>query len=106
MDHDLHYQTADLGVADPAGSKGFIYLGKTYRIPKEECGTKRDIPEWETHPNELLKPVVLKGPPWAREETWRMEPVPRAPIERTEVFDQDSGDLLILWRIPYRSVRP
>jgi hypothetical protein len=80
-------------VAPTAGRGPTRYFGAVYRIPKSDYGTIRQL-EWERTPGELL----AAAPPGDRPPLRR---VVTAAIERLEVCDQDTGDIWVMYRVPY-----
>ena len=69
------------------------YFGAVFRIPRSDYGTARQV-EWEPTPNELL----AEAPASAGAPAQRV--LSRA-IERVEVCDRDSGDIWVMYRVPY-----
>ncbi len=90
------YQTADRGFADPRGERGLSYVGVTYRIPRCDHDTIRQL-EWERPPHELIEPIC-------RDDGSTLLPEPDAVIERFDTVDRDTGDMLVMYRIPCRTV--
>ncbi|MFP4143605.1 MAG: hypothetical protein ACLFV3_00525 [Phycisphaeraceae bacterium] len=87
------YQSVNCGFANPSGHKPMTYFGKVFRIPKSEHGTVRQL-EWEMSPRDLERQVRLgDGTQIGRAE--------EAAIERLEIYDQDSGDVWVMYRVPY-----
>jgi len=84
---DIFYQSTVRGFAFPEGGH-VVYYGKVYRIPRADF--PHNMLKHETEPEDLLKDIE------------DAEPVPGAVLERHEVFDQDTGDVWVMWRIPYR----
>jgi len=89
----LYYQPTSRGLANPDGSRPVRYFGTVYRIPRSEHGTIRQL-EWETAPRELCRELHA-----ADGSTLR---TPHQNItERFEVFDQTTGDVWVMYRVPY-----
>lgn len=99
----LRGMASDTGEASAAlqqiegGLKDVLYYGKVLRIPRAEYGKDPS----EEGSREIDFDALLIDIE-AKDDGEKMEPVPGAIIERYEVFDQDSGDVLVMWRIPYR----
>ena len=82
------------GSVDPAAGVGVArYFGAVYRIPKSEYGTIRQL-EWERPPAELLAAAPAGAGSGLRR-------VRTAAIERLEVCDQETGDIWVMYRVPY-----
>lgn len=85
-------QSAGRGKANPSFVPQRLYYGKVMRIPlreyqhPEHSFNRRDL---FGNVSSLLQPKVH----WT--------PAPRGPIERYEVIDIDTEDVLVMWRIPY-----
>jgi len=84
------YQSTIRGKASDKGD--MVYFGKIYRVPRAAYGKMEQavLDGLETDPEDLLIDIG------------DAEPVQGAIIERYEVFDQDTEDILVMWRIPYR----
>jgi len=87
------YVPVSHSVAPAPGADAARYFGAVYRIPKADYGTIRQL-EWERTPDELL----AAAPPRAGRPMRRL--AARA-IERLEVCDQDTGDIWVMYRVPY-----
>ncbi len=96
----VYYQSTSRGQANPDGPPNVVYFGKTYRIPKRDAGDGYAQRKWEVDPAHLAKPIQLPG------SGVQYAPIPGAIIERHEVLDTDTGDLLVMWRIPFRELPP
>jgi len=91
----MFYQSALRGVANPHRVRKVVYYGKVYRVR-----TPHTKPPGGAHRLKLearMLEELLKERPGC-------EPVPGAPIERYEVFDRDTGNCFIMWRVPYQLV--
>lgn len=88
----LYYQPATRGLANPDGARPVRYFGAVYRIPRSEHGSIRQL-EWETSPAELRGDVTDGGVP--------MRCVDNTVMERFEVIDPESGDVWVMYRVPY-----
>lgn len=86
----VFYLSVSQGISNPQGQEPITYHGKVYRIPRSEHGTIRQL-EWEMKPEELLRGMGSNE-----------EPVGGGVIERFEIFDQDSGDVWVMYRVPCR----
>lgn len=91
---DLLYQSPHRGMEYGGGKSAVTYFGVTYRIPQSQRGTVQQL-EWEQSPRELLRPVTL-------DDGSTIAPVDEGAIERIETLDQATGDLLVMYRIPYQ----
>lgn len=96
----VYYQSTGRGRANPDGRPGVVYFGKTYRIPRRDAGDGYAQRKWEVDPADFAKPLQLPG------SGTRYAPVPDATFERFEVFDAVTGDLLVMWRIPFEESPP
>lgn len=92
MEGTVMYHDTKRGVQNPRGSGGIVYCGVTFRVPRADANTIRRL-EWETPPAELTEPIDL---PDGRQ----LMPMTRGIIERFESIDRDTGDLLVMYRIP------
>lgn len=80
-----------------AGGKieGALYFGAVYKVPAAV---------WKSGGFEAW--IMETYPPQAYEKIPGMEPVPGGNPELIEVYTPDaSGDLWVMWRIPYREAR-
>jgi hypothetical protein len=84
----VFYLSVTQGITNPQGKEPIAYYGKVYRIPRSEHGTIRQL-EWEMKPDELLGGMGQDG-----------EPVGGGVIERFEIYDRDSGDVWVMYRVP------
>jgi hypothetical protein len=89
------YQSVNRGFSHPDGSEPITYFGVSFRIPRSDHATVRQL-EWEVPPAELCETLHLK-------DGRTLEPVLDDVIERFETIDQQSGDVLVMYRIPYRT---
>lgn len=87
----VFYQSTRRGLANPDGSAPVTYYGRVYRIPASQHGTIQQL-EWELSPIELLN--VPDGQPLERSAD--------DAIERLEVIDQQTGDVWVMYRVPFR----
>ncbi len=85
----LVYISPQKGITQARTGEALRYYGKVTRIPREELG-KGSALTYDAHPEELLQD--LKD----------AEPVAGGTVEQYEVEDMETGDLLIMWRVPYR----
>ncbi|MHB1157610.1 MAG: hypothetical protein ACYC26_12340 [Phycisphaerales bacterium] len=97
MTGTVFYQPLHHGMQNPTGSAAITYVGTTYRIPRSEHNTIRQL-EWETPPNELIDDITL-------DDGCVLQPDRQGIIERFETLDRDTGDLLVMYRIPCRKKR-
>jgi hypothetical protein len=91
----VYYQPLHHGLQNPTGDKAITYFGTTYRVPASAHNTIQQL-EWETPPNELVQPLTLA-------DGSQLQPDVGGIIERFETLDNETGDLLVLYRIPYRA---
>lgn len=89
----VYYQPVRHGLSNAAGDKPIIYHGKAYRVPRSAHGTVQQL-EWEIPPRELPTPIT-------RDDGVSVYPVEGAVIERFEIVDRDTGDLWVMYRVPY-----
>lgn len=92
---NVFYLSVGRGITNPDGSRPVAYFGKVYRIPRSEHGTLRQL-EWEMTPDDLLADMT-------RPDGVPIEHVPDGVVERFEIYDQDSGDVWVMYRVPYQA---
>lgn len=96
MNGVVYYQPVTRGLHNPDGVEPIRYFGKVYRIPASEHGSMRQI-EWEMTPSELRGDITTAdGATHAS--------IDPAIIERFEVIDRESGDVWVMYRVPYQQV--
>lgn len=88
------YHPTDSGTQSLADDRPLTYVGTSYRIPASAFNTIQQL-EWERPPRELLRPVTLG-------DGRRLEPDPSGIIERFDTVDQETGDVIVTYRIPCR----
>lgn len=91
----VFYQPLHHGLQNPTGCAAITYVGTTYRVPQSEHNTIRQL-EWETPPGELIGENVTL------DDGSVLVPDRTGIIERFETLDRDTGDLLVMYRIPCR----
>jgi hypothetical protein len=84
----VFYLSVSRGISNPDGQKPIAYYGKVYRIPKSEHDTIRQL-EWELTPDDLLANLPN-----------HTAQSPNDVIERFEIYDQESGDVWVMYRVP------
>jgi len=89
----VYYQSIDRGLENPAGKQPVRYFGRVFKIPRSAHGNMQQL-EWEPSPSELRPPLTSR-------EGDAIESVDRGVIERFEVVDQESGDVWVMYRVPY-----
>ena len=97
--HMIYFSTVR-GMSNPDGAKEMVYYGKVFRVPKGIVAKKkgwalgsienREIEDLEQR--FINAPCVKDGNPAISEA-----------MERYEVFDTDTGDILVMYRVPYKS---
>lgn len=94
----VYYQSTVRGLMNPLGEEPITYLGRVFRIPRSEHGTMHQL-EWELAPDELFseRATLPTGEPAER--------VPGCVIERFEIVDPPTGDVLVMYRVPHRAMR-
>jgi len=90
----VFYQSTDRGLESPTGEHAIRYFGQVFRIPRSAHGTLQQL-EWEPSPSELRRAI-------ASEYDRAVRPMLRGVIERFEIVDQESGDVWVMYRVPYR----
>jgi hypothetical protein len=93
--YSLYYQSALEGMANPTGEPRMSYYGKVIRIPRRELDTPHSA---------ILRRDLMQDLPSLLRGYGGPMPAPGGPLERIEVRDVDTGDLLIMWRLPFLSV--
>jgi hypothetical protein len=78
--------------ADPK----YPYFGFVKRIPKDSPPRLTEAVCEDL--DALAQPQLVHG--------FVGEPVPGEPFERLEVYDLDSDDVLVMYRVPFRPVQP
>lgn len=94
MNGIVYYQPTTRGLHNPDGEAPIRYFGKVYRIPASQHGSLQQI-EWELTPGELRGDIT--APDGTTHES--VEP---GIIERFEVIDRESGDVWVMYRIPFQ----
>ncbi len=89
------YQSVNRGFSNPDGSEPITYFGVSFRIPRRDHATIRQL-EWEVPPAELCETLHLK-------DGRTLKPLLDDVIERFETIDQQSGDVLVMYRVPYHT---
>lgn len=92
----VFYQNVTRGIANPDGSQPVQYFGKVFRIPRSEHDTIRQL-EWEINPHELLEGVTDR-------DGRALMPLASSVIERLETYDRETGDVLVMYRVPCAAV--
>lgn len=93
----VFYLSVSRGITNPDGSRPVAYFGKVFRIPRSEHGSLRQL-EWEMTPEDLLADLTSR-------EGNSIQYVPDGVVERFEIYDQDSGDVWVMYRVPYQEAR-
>lgn len=89
----VFHQTVARGLANPDGCKPITYFGKVFRIPRQDHDTLRQI-EWEPDPQELLRDLIDP-------QAGAVQPARTCIVERLEMYDQETGDVWVMYRVPY-----
>lgn len=92
----MFYLSAVKGIDDPAGQKDRVYYGKVYRVPRDMIGSDRQL-QFETSEMLDLQARFINAAVAEDRASAFGEPV-----ERYEIFDPESGDVLVMYRVPYR----
>jgi hypothetical protein len=93
MPNQLIYRSTVHGHADADLSQEsrHVYFGTVHRIPRGEYFDRETrLAELQS----LLRPRLVHG--------FMAEPVPGEPVERYEVYDLDSQDILVMHRVAMR----
>ncbi len=92
----VFYQSTVRGVAEAKAKDEtpFIYVGHLHRIPSADFA-KIKMLDHETNPG------ILFGDRIGNDGS-QYEPAPGETIEGYEAWDIETGDVLVLWRVPYR----
>ena len=88
----LYYSTVK-GLANKDGGPATVFYGKVHRIPREDFGARRQL-NCEKLPGDIIEEIRNSRPD--------LDPLPFGPIERYEIFDVDTGDVFVMYRIPCR----
>ena len=86
------YYSTIRGITEQKTNEPTVYFGIVSRVPSKDVGDPNQF-QHEVEPNEIMdKLSQLKG----------IKPVPGGVWERYEVFDVDTGDMLMMYRVPCR----
>lgn len=89
----LFWYSANRGFSNDDGTKKRIYFGKIFRIPKDtEDGESIEQRELEDLQVRFINSSCAEDG----------DPVVGETFERYDVFDPDTGDMIVLYRVPYR----
>ena len=88
------YCSTRTGIANQSNGSEVVYRGRIYRLSKEDIGTEKQ----DQLNTEMFK--HLEGLPDFEDG---LEVT--SPVECYEIFDDETGDILYMLRIPYRTVR-
>ena len=102
MSVSVRYVSAVRGCDDGVGGPPeHEYYGFVERVPTDGSDEDRQqaLEESVLRVHEYLQPFRLA-------DGRLVEPVPGKDVERYEAYDYDSGDLLVLWRVPVRPAEP
>lgn len=88
----VYYQSVSRGLENPDGKRPVAYYGRVYRIPRSEHASIRQL-EWELNPEELLAQL-------SADSAVPLAQLPGGVIERFEIFDSESGDVWVMYRVP------
>ncbi|MCG3147246.1 MAG: hypothetical protein PCFJNLEI_00684 [Verrucomicrobiae bacterium] len=94
---NIFYQSTVRGQANPDREKEVVYYGKAFRILLAQA-VRMDNTNNLLSEARMLEEVLKTRPD--------CEPVPGGPIERYEVFDSNTGDMWIMWRVPFQKKEP
>jgi hypothetical protein len=94
MTTNVFYQSTDRGMGNINGAAPVTYYGVSYRIPRSEHNTIRQL-EWELPPRELLVPVTTN-------DGVELTPDIDGIVERFDTLDRETGDLIVTYRVPYQ----
>ena len=89
----VFYHPVKHGMSNMDGKRPIAYYGKTFRVPRSAHGTVQQL-EWEMPPREVNAAVTTP-------DGEMLDPVDGALIERLEIVDRDTGDLWVMYRVPY-----
>ncbi len=87
----MHYFSTVRGITG-GSENGLVYIGVTFRIPASVLGTQEQIAF-----EEMYDPLVIFLPD---EDS---EPAFDVPMERYEIRDIEGGDVVVMYRMPYRA---
>ena len=97
--HMIYFSTVR-GISNPDGAKERVYYGKVFRVPKDIVAKKKrtalgsiENREIEDLEQRFINASCVKDGNPAISEA----------MERCEVFDPDTGDILVMYRVPYKS---
>lgn len=100
----VYFQVTDGAQAEMQGGAPMLYVGVSYHIPRAEIEEAQRVFE-ETHDPERAQQVVAKDDvdPQAliqRVTAGGFMPMPDAILERFDTVDSETGDILVLLRVP------
>ncbi len=90
---EILYWSTVRGLANQEGGPATLFCGKVYRIPREDFGTQQGL-NHEKMPEDIIEEIRNSRPD--------IDPFSSGTIERYEIFDVDTGDILVMYRIPCR----
>jgi len=94
MSGAVYYHPTHSGVQTMSDDRPITYLGTSYRIPASAFNTIQQL-EWERPPRELVRDVTL-------DDGRSFEPDRQGIIERFDTIDDQTGDVIVMYRIPCR----
>lgn len=89
----VHYWSTVRGITQGTSEEDIVYFGKAFTIPAEAYVSPEGHVKHEVEPETLLQDRA----------DW--EPVPDGVLERYEVRDSDTEDVVVLYRMPFRKKR-
>ena len=94
----FHWHSTLRGVSNAAGDKDRVYYGKVYRIPK---AMQDDADAWKDFEHKAIDDLMAKVVDASCCSDDGMPAVGEV-VERCDVFDAETGDVVVMWRVPYR----
>jgi len=89
----VHYLSSVKGITGESGN-GLIYKGIVFRIPADSVGSAKQI-DFE----EMYDPLLIFKPHDGSEPAFDL------PIERYEIWDIETGEMVVMYRMPYREIK-
>jgi len=88
---EILYWSTVKGLANNDGGPATVFYGKVHKIPREDFSTQQHL-NHEKMPEEIIEEIRSSRPD--------VDPI--GPVERYEIFEVDTGDVLVMYRIPCR----
>ena len=88
------------GQSEQEGARGLVYYGFSYVVPADKAGTDERL-ALEEEAGRKLESYLSGGAPASCGEV-----LPGGIVERFDTLDIETGDHIVLYRIPFRAASP